>query len=104
MFSSYDELINHSTNNPNSLIVLDFKASWCEPCKKLKPFIDYLQNEYPNVTFQEIDIEDDDTINITENFEIAKVPTIIFIKNGTVCHTLIGTNKEHIENAVNEYL
>jgi len=104
MFSTYDELITYSTINQNTLIVLDFKATWCGPCKALKPFIEYLQKEYPNVIFQEIDIEDEDHTSITEKFEIAKVPTLIYMKNGAVCHSLIGTNKENIENAVNEYL
>ena len=104
MFTTYDELITYSTSNPTKLIVIDFKASWCGPCKALKPFLEYLRQEYPNVDFHEIDIEDDDLTTITEHFEIAKVPTLIYIKNGAVCHSLIGTNKENIENAVNEYL
>ena len=104
MFQSYDNLITFSTTNPNKLIVLEFNASWCGPCKALKPFIEYLQNEYPTVVFEEIDIENEDLSSITENFDIAKVPSLIYIKNGTVCHSLVGTNKENIENAVNEYL
>jgi thioredoxin 1 len=104
MFKTHDELMSFSTNNHSKLIVLDFKASWCGPCKALKPFIEYLQTEYPNVIFQEIDIEDEELATITEKFEIAKVPTLIYIKNGSVCHSIIGTNKENIENAVNEYL
>jgi thioredoxin 1 len=104
MFSNYDELISYSTSNPSKLIVMDFKAKWCGPCKALKPFLEYLISEYPNVIFQEIDIEDEDLLNITEKFDIAKVPTLIYMKNGVVCHSIIGTNKENIENAVNEYL
>jgi len=104
MFASYEELITFSTNNPTKLIVLDFKATWCGPCKALKPFIEYLQNEYPTVVFEEIDIEDEDLSSITEKFSIAKVPTLVYMKNGIVCHSLIGTNKENIENAINEYL
>ena len=96
--------MTYSTSNPGKLIVLDFKSTWCGPCKALKPFLEYLQAEYPNVVFQEIDIEDEDVSGITEKFEIAKVPTLIYMKNGIICHSLIGTNKENIENAVNEYL
>ena len=104
MFSTYNELMSYSTNNPNKLIVIDFKAAWCGPCKAIKPFLEYLREEYPNVDFYEIDIEDEDLATVVEHFEIAKVPTLVYIKNGTVCHSIIGTNKENIENAVNEYL
>jgi thioredoxin 1 len=104
MFTTYDELIAYSTANPNKLIVIDFNASWCGPCKTLKPFLKYLREEYPNVDFHEVDIEDEDLATITEHFEITKVPTLIYIKNGIVCYSIIGTNKENIENAVNEYI
>lgn len=102
MFSNYDELVSYSQTNSDKLIVMDFKAPWCGPCKAIKPFFDYLQENYPNVDFLEIDIEDEDTMSITENFEIAKVPTFIYFKNGSVCHSIIGTNKENIETAIND--
>jgi thioredoxin 1 len=102
MFSTYDELVSYSQTNSNKLIVMDFKAPWCGPCKAIKPFFDYLQENYPNVDFLEIDIEDEETMSITENFEIAKVPTFIYFKNGSVCHSIIGTNKENIETAIND--
>jgi thioredoxin 1 len=104
MFSNYDELVAYSISNPNKLILIDFNASWCGPCKTLKPFLEYLKNEYPNVDFHEIDIEDGDLATITEHFEIAKVPTLVYIKNGNICQSIIGTNKENIENAINEHL
>ncbi len=103
-FNTFEELTEYSTKNPNKLIVLDFKATWCGPCKAIKPFVEYLSNNYKNVDFYEIDIEDDEKANITENFEISKVPTFIYFKNGSVCTQLIGTNKEKIEDNVNEYL
>ena len=102
MFSTYDELVLYSRNNANKLIVMDFKAQWCVPCKAIKPFFDYLKENYPNVDFLEINIEDENTISITENFEIAKVPTFIYFKNGSICHSIIGTNKENIETAIND--
>lgn len=104
MFEKYEELLSYSQCNPNKLIVLKFEAKWCNPCKAIKPFVEYLQKEYPNVIFDMFDIEDEDTINISEKFDIAKVPTFIYFKNGNICSSIIGTNKENIENAINEYL
>jgi thioredoxin 1 len=94
----------YSISNPSKLLVIDFKASWCAPCKAIKPFIDYLKENYPNVDFYEIDIEDENKETIVNNFDIAKLPTFLYYKNGKVCETLIGTNKSKIEEFINEFL
>lgn len=102
MFSNYNELISYSRENPNKLIVMDFKATWCGPCNLIKPFFNYLKENYPNVDFLEIDITNEDTMSITENFKIAKVPTFIYFKNGLICNSITGTNKENIETTIND--
>jgi thioredoxin 1 len=99
-----DDLASYSKSKSSTLIVIDFKATWCGPCKAIKPFIEYLHESYPNVEFMEIDIEDEDRNTIVSNFDIKKVPTFIFYKNGEVCNTLVGTNKDNLEGFVNEYL
>lgn len=102
--STIDELNNYSNSNPSKLIVIDFKASWCNPCKAIKPFVDYLKENYPNVDFYEIDIEDVSKETIVNNFDIVKLPTFLYYKNCKVCDTLIGTNKSKLEEAINEFL
>ena len=99
-----EELNTYSKTNSSTLFVLDFKATWCGPCKSIKPFIEYLKENYTNVEFYEFDIEDEDTETITNTFEIKKVPTFVYYKNGGVCGSLIGINKGNIEELVNEYL
>ena len=102
--STLENLNIFSIPNPSKLLVIDFKASWCAPCKAIKPFIDYLKENYPNVDFYEIDIEDETKETIVNNFDIVKLPTFLYYKNGKVCETLIGTNKSKIEELVNEFL
>ena len=102
--STLEHLNTYSISNPSKLLVIDFKASWCAPCKAIKPFIDYLKENYPNVDFYEIDIEDESKETIVNNFDIVKLPTFLYYKNGKVCETLIGTNKSKIEELVNEFL
>ena len=67
-----DELTIYSKNNASRLIVIDFKATWCGHCKTIKPYIEYLKDNYKNVEFYEIDIEDEDTETITNTFEIKR--------------------------------
>ena len=99
-----NELNVYSQYKSNKLLVLYFNASWCGPCKAIKPFISYLQDNYPNVEFYEIDIEDDSRDTIVKNFNIIKVPTFIFYKNANLCKSIIGTNKANIEETINEFL
>jgi len=103
-FTRFEELDIYSKNNPEILIVLDFNAVWCSPCKAIKPFIEYLKENYPKVEFYEIDIEDETKLQLVSNFNIIKLPTFIYYKNGKTETTLTGTNKEKIEEMVNEYL
>jgi len=104
LLSAITDFVNYSKSNPTKLMVLDFTASWCGPCKSLKPFITYLKEQYENVEFYEIDIEDDNTETITNTFDIKKVPTFIYYKNGEVCNRMIGTDKNKIEEFINENL
>jgi thioredoxin 1 len=102
--TTINELNLYSQSISTKLLVLYFKASWCIPCKAIKPFISYLQENYPNVEFCDIDIEDDSRDTIIKNFNIIKVPTFIFYKNANLCKSIIGTNKENIEETINEFL
>jgi thioredoxin 1 len=104
MFSSLDDLNNYSSSNPNRLMIIKCSATWCAPCKAIKPFYAYLSENYPNVDFYELDIDDDSTLSISDNFEITKVPTFLYIKNSIVCNQIVGTNKENIENSITDNL
>ena len=102
--STYDKLEKYSKTNSSTLIILNFKAQWCNPCKAIKSFFTYLKEQYTNVNFYEVDIEDEDTETITTFFNIKKVPTFIYYKNGILCNTLIGNDKSKIEELLNEHL
>ena len=102
--TTLESLESFSKQNETLLLFISFKASWCKPCKEIKPFIDYLKEQYKNVNFYEIDIEDNEVESIPHSFNIKKVPTFIYYKNGITCNSIVGTNKELIEEYINEYL
>lgn len=70
-------------------MVLDFWATWCGPCKKIGPIIEELANEYEGqVIIGKVDVEEAE--DLTAEFGIRNVPTVIFIKNGEVVDKSVG--------------
>ena len=71
-------------------IVLDFSAAWCGPCKQLAPIIDELSKEYEGrIAVGKCDIEEAD--DLTMEYGIRNVPTVIFIKDGNVVDKFVGS-------------
>lgn len=67
----------------DKLLVIDFWAEWCGPCRTIFPIIDILATEYADkATIGKCDVEENDDIVV--KYSIRNVPTVLFIKNGTV--------------------
>uniref|UniRef100_A0A673VHN9 Thioredoxin n=1 Tax=Suricata suricatta TaxID=37032 RepID=A0A673VHN9_SURSU len=62
------------------LVVVDFSATWCGPCKMIKPFFHSLSEKYSNVVFLEVDV--DDCQDVASECEVKCMPTFQFFKKG----------------------
>ena len=82
--------INNLKNYSNSVKVKRFTASWCGPCRQLAPLFDQLQSEYPNVTFETIDV--DTSPEPVQKYMVTSVPTVIIEKNGQLAQRHVGIN------------
>lgn len=80
------------------LKVIKFSSSWCGPCKVMSPIYDKISKmeKYKNVNFLSYDIEEDeDGIELVEQFKIKNVPTIVFAdENNNVIRKIIGLVQE----------
>ncbi|KAM6473162.1 thioredoxin [Liasis olivaceus] len=83
------------------LIVVDFSATWCGPCKMIKPFFHSMVEKYPDVIFIEIDV--DDAQDVASHCDVKCMPTFQFYKNNEKVHEFSGANKEKLEEAIKKY-
>ncbi|MBP5645675.1 MAG: thioredoxin [Bacteroidales bacterium] len=81
---NFDEILK---NNP--VVMVDFGATWCGPCKQLAPVVDEIANEYEGrVAVAKADVEE--CTDITSRFRIRNVPTVLFFKNGELKDKSVG--------------
>jgi thioredoxin 1 len=85
----------------DTLIVVDFFATWCGPCKRLSPQLVSLQEKYPNVHFYKINVDENNTVS--KIYKVSAMPTILFIKNKKTVKTVVGADIKEITNAIQKY-
>ncbi|MCC6138819.1 MAG: thioredoxin [Bdellovibrionaceae bacterium] len=67
-----------STYESNDIVILDFWAEWCGPCKSFAPVYESVSKKFPNVIFGKIDTEKQP--ELAAHFEIRSIPTIMVIR------------------------
>ena len=102
-FFSKTSLDTFSKQNPGSLILIYFTATWCGPCKQIAPFFNSLKETYKNksIIFKKIDVDDDEHSDLCEELSISAMPTFKFIRNGVILNTIVGNDEEGISNLLN---
>jgi len=79
--------------------VLDFYATWCQPCKPVGKILDELSMEFPSITFYKIDVEK--CPSAAANFGITNLPTVYVTNNGEYKGGIYGTAaKEKFRNEI----
>jgi thioredoxin 1 len=70
----------------NGVILVDFGATWCPPCKMLKPILEELHEEGFSISYVDID----DSPDLASQYAVTAVPTMIFFKNGEEKKRMLG--------------
>lgn len=79
---------DQAVNAGDDLVVVDFFATWCGPCKMLSPIVERVAEQHPEVHFYKVDI--DDEIDLASRFQVMSVPTLLYMKRGAVVSKTIG--------------
>ncbi len=73
----------------DKLVLVDFWAEWCGPCKMVGPIIDEIGKEYQDkVVVGKVDVDNND--ETTTKYGIRSIPTVLYIKNGEVVDKMVG--------------
>ena len=77
-----------AVNAGDELVVVDFFATWCGPCKMLGPVIERAADKFSDVHFYKVDI--DEEMDLAARFQVMSVPTLIYFKRGEVLSKSVG--------------
>ena len=72
----------------NKLLLVDFWAEWCGPCKSMHPIFTRMAKKYKSVRFARVNV--DNSQDIATRYGVQSIPTFIMFKNGKVANTMVG--------------
>ncbi len=72
----------------NAIVVVDYWAEWCAPCKIMSPVLEEISKEFTNIKFAKLNV--DEHPEIAQDFEINAIPTLIVFHKGKELTRLVG--------------
>jgi len=98
-----DETFEAEIEKHEGLVVVDFWATWCGPCRMIAPILDQLATEYAGkVKVAKVDV--DTNIRTATRFNVRSIPLLLFFKDGKVVDQIVGAvPKMHIETKLQQH-
>ena len=72
----------------NNLLLVDFWAEWCGPCKSMYPIFTRMAKKYKQIRFARVNV--DNAQDIAMKYEVQSIPTFIMFKNAEVVNRMVG--------------
>ncbi|HOO61620.1 MAG TPA: thioredoxin [Bacillota bacterium] len=95
--SNFDTEVKKS----ETLVMVDFWASWCGPCRMLSPIVDTIADARNEIKVGKVNV--DEEAELAKEFGIMSIPTLLFFKGGELVHKQIGSlPKEEIESLIDQ--
>ena len=101
--SNVVEFASAVKSQERELVIIDFFADWCGPCKRIAPFFEELATKYPNVGFYKINTDNMEINEIIGACKIEQLPTFCIFYKGEYKEKMTGINILELENLINKY-
>lgn len=96
-----DEQYEEKVLNSKGIVLLDFFANWCGPCRMLAPVLEDVESDN-DVTIYKMDV--DENFTTPKEYGVMSIPTVCVFKDGKFMEKFIGfKQEEEIEEILNKY-
>ncbi len=93
---------NFTDMTGKGLVLVDFFATWCGPCKMLSPVLEDLASDRDSIDIVKVDI--DESMNLARQYGIMSVPTLVLMKDGKILAKTSGFQpKDSIQRWIDEH-
>ncbi|QCU89983.1 thioredoxin [Thiomicrorhabdus sediminis] len=70
------------TINNNDIVIFDFWAEWCGPCKQFGPVFEEVSEKFPEIAFCKVNVEEEE--QLANMFQVRSIPTLVFMREKVV--------------------
>ena len=98
-----DSTFQDDISSQSNLVLVDFWAEWCGPCKQISPILEEIANEKDNLNILKLNIDENPATH--QKYNDRGIPTLMLFKDGKLIDTKIGSlPKSSLEDWINSYL